>query len=69
MHGKKDDIQIPAIKNENGSSGEYLMPKKKNHHYPEDKLENILEQWLFRDESEEDPDFRQEWVAEGIEIY
>ncbi len=33
-----------------------------------DELEAIFQQWLDRDEVEEDPDFRQEWVAEGIDI-
>lgn len=36
---------------------------------PLEKLELLEEQWLMKDESEEDPDFRQEWVEEGINIY
>ena len=34
-----------------------------------DELEKLQEEWIIRDESEEDPDFRQDWVAEGIEIH
>ncbi|WHY88569.1 hypothetical protein QNH39_12310 [Neobacillus novalis] len=36
---------------------------------PLEKLEYLQEEWVIRDESEEDPDFRQDWVAEGIEIH
>ncbi|MGF6950189.1 tetratricopeptide (TPR) repeat protein [Neobacillus sp. B4I6] len=37
--------------------------------YPLEKLEFLQEQWEIRDESEDDPDFRQEWVSDGIEIH
>lgn len=36
---------------------------------PLGKLEELEQQWELKDESEEEPDFRQEWVKEGIEIY
>ncbi|WP_071394224.1 tetratricopeptide repeat protein [Bacillus tuaregi] len=36
---------------------------------PLEELERLQEEWVYRDESEEDPDYRQEWVAEGIEIH
>jgi tetratricopeptide (TPR) repeat protein len=37
--------------------------------YSLEELEQLQEMWEVREESEQEPDFRQEWVEEGIEIY
>ena len=33
------------------------------------ELKNLQEEWLYMDQSEEEEDFRQEWVEQGIEIH
>lgn len=42
---------------------------RKYQNYSISELEQIQELWEIKDESEEEPDFRQDWVEEGIEIY
>lgn len=49
--------------------GEYGMQTQNYQRYKLSELEDLHEQWIIQDESEEDPDFRQEWVVEGIEIH
>jgi tetratricopeptide (TPR) repeat protein len=45
------------------------MPSRQYHHISLEKLVQIEEIWEIKNESEETPDFRQDWVQEGIEIY
>jgi tetratricopeptide (TPR) repeat protein len=37
--------------------------------YSLEELEQLQEMWEVREESEQEPDFRQDWVEEGIVIY
>jgi tetratricopeptide (TPR) repeat protein len=51
------------------SRREVFMSISKYHNYSLDELEKIEENWEIKSESEEEPDFRQDWVEKGIEIY
>jgi tetratricopeptide (TPR) repeat protein len=44
------------------------MHTTKYNNYPLTELETLLDEWLEREDLQPDPDFRQEWVAEGIEL-
>lgn len=37
--------------------------------YSMKELETLQQQWSRKEEADEDPDFRQEWVEKGIDIY
>jgi tetratricopeptide (TPR) repeat protein len=45
------------------------MHSKNWDQYTFDELLTIQQNWIDKDEAEEDPDFRQDWVEEGIEIH
>lgn len=45
------------------------LSMRKFQNYSISELEQLQEMWEIKDESEEEPDFRQDWIEEGIEIY
>jgi tetratricopeptide (TPR) repeat protein len=45
------------------------MPINERTNYTFKELIMLQQEWINKDEAEEDPDFRQEWVEEGIHIH